>query len=346
MAQANQVKAKSHPALEFHSEIAHGAKIYRAPGRVNLIGEHTDYSDGFVLPAAIDYTCWVAIAPRDDRKLIFHSKEFNDSRELNLDGVLAKPKGDWSDYPVGVAWELLKLGIKLRGAVLSIVSDVPIGAGLGSSASLEVAVGFALLNENAPIDRTQLALACQRAENEFVGARCGIMDQYIACYGQEGHAVLLDCRSLTHKFIPIPGEVSLVVCNTMVKHEHAGAEYHVRRAECEEVVSCLTSFVPGIRALRDVSMEQLDLYSEKLTPLLYRRARHVVTENERTQKFALALRMTSGGFGGCTINLVGNAHAEEFKRTVAAEYSKQTGITPAIYICEASAGASEGVAQD
>jgi galactokinase len=294
-----------------------------------------------------------------------------------------------------VAWELLKLGIKLHGAMLSVVSDVPIGAGLSSSASLEVAVGFALLNQNVPIDRTQLALACQRAENEFVGARCGIMDQYIACYGQEGHAVLLDCRSLTHKFIPIPGELSLVVCNTMVKHEHAGSAYNVRRAECEEVVSRLTSFVPGIRALRDVSMEQLDLYAEKLTPLLYRRARHVVTENERAQKFALALqkneigalaplmaeshrslrddfevscveldsmveiaakqkgvfgvRMTGGGFGGCTINLVGNTDAEEFKRNVAAEYSKQTGITPAIYICQASAGASEaaqGVALD
>jgi galactokinase len=395
MAETNRVKAKSHPALEFHSEIAHEAKIYRAPGRVNLIGEHTDYSDGFALPAAIDYPCWVAIAPRDDRKLVFHSKEFNDTRELNLDGVLPKPQGDWSDYPVGVAWELLKLGIKLRGAMLSIVSDVPIGAGLSSSASLEVAVGFALLNENAPIDRTQLALACQRAENQFVGARCGIMDQYIACYGQEGHAVLLDCRSLTHKFIPIPGELSLVVCNTMVKHEHAGSAYNVRRAECEEVVSRLRSFVPGIRALRDVSMEQLDLYAGKLTPLLYRRARHVVTENERTQKFALALqineigalgplmaeshrslrddfevscleldsmveiatkqkgvlgaRMTGGGFGGSTINLVGNAHAEEFKRNVAAEYSKQTGITPVIYICQPSAGASEaaqGVALD
>ena len=389
MAQANQVKAKSHAALVFHAEVAHNAKIYHAPGRVNLIGEHTDYNDGFVLPAAIDYTCWVAIARRDDRKLIFHSKEFNDTRELNLDGLLPKPKGDWSDYPVGVAWELLKLGIKLRGAMLSVVSDVPIGAGLSSSASLEVAVGFALLNENVPIDRTQLALACQRAENEFVGARCGIMDQYIACYGQQGHAVLLDCRSLTHKFIPIPGELSLVVCNTMVKHEHAGSAYNVRRAECEEVVSRLTSFVPGIRVLRDVSMEQLELYSEKLTPPLYRRARHVVTENERTQKFALALqkneigalaplmaeshrslrddfevscveldsmveiaakqkgvfgaRMTGGGFGGCTINLVGNAHAEEFKRNVAVEYSKQTGITPAIYICQASAGAGEAV---
>jgi galactokinase len=389
MAQTNQLKDKSHPALEFHAEVGHDTKIYRAPGRVNLIGEHTDYSDGFVLPVAIDYTCWVAIAPRDDRKLIFHSKEFNDARELNLDGVLPKPKGHWSDYPVGVTWELLKLGIKLRGAMLSIVSEVPIGAGLSSSASLEVAVGFALLNENVPIDRTQLALACQRAENEFVGARCGVMDQYIACYGQQGHAVLLDCRSLTHKFIPIPGEMSLVVCNTMVKHEHAGSAYNVRRTECEEVVSRLTSFVPGIRALRDLSMEQLDLYAEKLTPLLYRRARHVVTENERTQKFALALqkneiralaplmaeshrslrddfevscveldnmveiaakqkgvfgaRMTGGGFGGCTINLVGNAHAEEFKRNVAAEYSKQTGITPTIYICQASAGASEAV---
>ena len=338
------------------------------------------------MPVAIDYTCWATNCPRQAHTITFQSREFNASYELSLNTAPPKPKGDWSDYPVGVALELIKLGMKLKGATISFVSDVPIGAGLSSSASLEVSVGYALLSgSNLPIDLTQLALACQRAENNFVGARCGIMDQYISCYGQEGHAILLDCRALKHKLIPIPANLSLVVCNTMVKHDLAISEYNARRADCEEAVRHISSFVPGVRALRDVSQQQLDLCAKELTPLLYRRARHVVSENDRTQRFARALengdikalaplmaashlslrddfevscreldvmveiasrqkgiygsRMTGGGFGGCTINLVLVEQAAEFKRIVAAEYAKDTGIAPDIYICRASGGA-------
>jgi galactokinase len=263
----------------------------RAPGRVNLIGEHTDYNDGFVLPACIGFSCWVAIGKRDDDKLIIHSANFNETIEVRIDKTQLRPSRHWSDYPLGVAWALQDSGYVLRGANIYIRGNIPLGAGLSSSAALEVSVGYAILEQlEQKIDRVQLALLCQRAENEFVGARCGIMDQFVCCHGRAGNALLLDCRSLEYQFVPVPDTAQLAICNTMVKHDLGVGEYNVRRAECEEGVRRLTAALPGIRALRDVTLQELEESRNLLTETIYKRCRHVVTENDRVLKATSALR--------------------------------------------------------
>jgi galactokinase len=364
------------------------SRLFRAPGRVNLIGEHTDYNDGYVMPAAIDFACWVAIGPRADRKLRIYSENMKEAFEADLADPGLRKTGTWSDYPVGVAVMLERASHALRGANLYIRSDVPLGAGLSSSAAIEVSTAFALLQiSDRKIDLVQLALTCQRAENEFVGARCGIMDQFTACHGRTGQAIILDCRSLAYRALTIPAKVDLIVCNTMVKHQLAAGEYNVRRAECEGAVKTLSAVMPHVRALRDLSAEQLEKHRNLLTDTLYKRARHIVTENERVESAALALeggnldalrelmsashcslrddyqvscaelnvmvdiasrqrgvygaRMTGGGFGGCTINLVDRKSTDEFRRSVAEEYHSATGLQPDIYICRASAGVQE-----
>jgi galactokinase len=371
---------------KFKSHFAGTPVVYRAPGRVNLIGEHTDYNDGFVLPAAIGFYCWVAIAPRNDRKLVLYSENLNESVEADLDSLAPPPTGKWYDYPFGVAWVLERAGNRLRGANLYISGEVPLGAGLSSSAAVEVSTGYALLDiSDLPVDRTALALLCQRAENEYVGARVGIMDQFISCHGSAGHALLLDCRSLEFRMLPLPSNVHLVICNTMVKHALGDSEYNVRRAECEEAIRILTPVLPGIRALRDVTLAQLEKHRNLLSDITYRRSRHIISENERVLAVASAFengdihalgklmadshkslrddyqvscreldimvecaagkrglygaRMTGGGFGGCTINLVAAAHSQEFQTVVAADYESKTGLRPEIYICEASQAA-------
>ncbi|MEX0853021.1 MAG: galactokinase [Bauldia sp.] len=275
---------------EFRNRFGGQPLIYRAPGRVNLIGEHTDYNDGFVLPAALELATTTAIAPRGDRRLRVASLLMNDTATFDLDDPAPRPRKDWSDYVRGVAVVLQSTGRTLTGADLVIASDVPLGAGLSSSAALEVAVGYALLaTSGLEIDLTALALACQRAENEFVGMRCGIMDQFIACHGAAGHALLIDCRSLDHRLVPIDPKARLVICNTMVHHEHAAGEYNLRRRDCEEGVRRLKSALPGITALRDVTAEQLQRHADLLPPVILRRCRHVVSENERTTRAAEAL---------------------------------------------------------
>jgi galactokinase len=188
---------------------------------------------------------------------------------------------------LGVAWALQEAGYRVPGADIYIAGDVPLGAGLSSSAAIEVSTGYALLSAAGhAVDRTRLALLCQRAENEFVGARVGIMDQFVSCHGRAGHALLIDCRSLEYRAIKLPAKVSLVICNTMVKHKLQAGEYNVRRAECEEAVRKLSVAIPKIRSLRDVSLEQLAQNRSLLSETLYRRCRHVVSENERVQKVA------------------------------------------------------------
>jgi galactokinase len=370
---------------KFNSRFHSTAKVYRAPGRVNLIGEHTDYNEGFVLPAAIGFSCWVAIAPRDDRKLALYSENFDEFVEANLDNLKVRATGKWADYPLGVAWALEQAGYRLCGANLYIVGEAPLGAGLSSSAALEVSVGFGLMDMAQHfIALKELALLCQRAENEFVGARCGIMDQFVSCHGRAGSAMLLDCRSLDFQLLPLPPKVHLVICNTMVKHELGSSEYNIRRNECEEGVRQLTKALPGIRSLRDVSLADLEDHRGLLSDLIYRRCRHVVTENARTRWAAAALesgeiaalrslmadshrslrddyevscheldimvqlamqqpgvlgaRMTGGGFGGCTINLVNATESDQFCQRVAEGYQVATGRLPDIYVCEASQG--------
>ena len=370
---------------EFSEHFGGASELYRAPGRVNLIGEHTDYNDGYVMPVAIDLSCWVAIGPRDDRKLAIYSEHLDDSVELDLANPDLRPSGGWSDYPVGVAAILQRAGYSLRGANLYIRSELPLGAGLSSSAALEVSVGYALLRASGhDIQPVQLALLCQRAENEFVGARCGIMDQFTACHGQAGKALMLDCRSLEYRALVMPGNLALVICNTKVRHELASNEYNLRRTECEDAVRLLAEALPHVHALRDLNSRELEQHRGRLTPTLYKRACHVVTENERVQSAAVALehgdvgafgelmrashrslrdnyqvscpeldvmveiadrqrgvhgsRMTGGGFGGCTINLVDVEHSAEFQRRVAEAYHSATGLSTDIYRCKASQG--------
>ncbi len=275
---------------KFRERFGGAARLFRAPGRVNLIGEHTDYNEGYVMPAAIDFSCWVALGPREDRKLSIYSENVNDSAEADLANPDLRPSGNWSDYPVGVAALLTQGGYALRGAILYIRSDVPLEAGLSSSAALEVSVGYALLRASGyDVQRLQLALLCQRAENEFVGARCGIMDQFTACHGQTGKALMLDCCSLEYRPLTVPENIALVICNTKVKHELASSEYNLRRSECEEALRRLAEVLPHVRALRDLNSRELEQHRDRLTPILYKRARHVVTEDERVTSAAAAV---------------------------------------------------------
>jgi len=268
------------------------ARVFRAPGRVNLIGEHTDYNAGFVLPAAIDFSTTAELQPLQERKLEIYSEEFDEYVELNLDAEFPRPTGHWSDYVIGVAVTLENAGHRLKGARIRIRSDIPLGAGLSSSAAIEVVTAYALVQHSRlKIDRVELAKLCQKSENEFVGARVGIMDQFASLNGRLNHALLLDCRSLEFKLFELPESIRLVICNTMVKHELAGSEYNKRRAECEAGLEKLAEFLPGITALRDVSAVQLEEHREALPEIIYRRCRHVITENARTLAAAGALEV-------------------------------------------------------
>jgi len=265
-------------------------RVFRAPGRVNLIGEHTDYNEGFVMPAALEFSTHAAIAHAEGRNVEVFSTNFEEKITFDLDEADPRPRGHWSDYVRGVALMLERAGHRLRGGRMVIEGGVPIGSGLSSSAALEVATGSALLaNSGIEIGLTELALLCQKAENEFVGAHTGVMDQFIACYGRAEHALLLDCRSLDTKLLPLPKGIRLVICDSKVRHQLAAGEYNVRRAECERAVRELQRFIPGLRSLRDLSIAELERFSPSLDPVLLRRCRHVVTENARVLAGASAL---------------------------------------------------------
>lgn len=357
-------------------------RTFRAPGRINLIGEHTDYNGGLVMPIAIDRETRVSVTPLATQTIRVESRNLQQQFEFGVDAP-GPPRGDWTDYIRGVAVMLTRRGISLRGAELLVESDVPLGAGLSSSASLEVAIAHALLaNSATSLPPHELALICQQAENEFVGVRCGIMDQYAACCARAGTALMLDCASIRSRYVCWPSALSLVICNTMVKHELAASAYNQRRAECEAAARLL-----GVTSLSELTLTDLHARSAGLPEPLIRRARHVVTENVRVTAVAAALenndlvalgpllaashaslrddykvscpeldlmvelaqhqpgllgaRMTGGGFGGCTINLVERDADESFCTAIAEGYASQTGIFPEIYICQPAAGASE-----
>jgi galactokinase len=363
-------------------------RIFRAPGRVNLIGEHTDYNDGFVMPAAVGFSTYVAIAARPDRKLFIRSEEFPGNFEFDLDRLPEQRTGAWCDYVLGVASVLQQSGHSLQGANLLVHGEVPIGAGLSSSAAVEVASAFALMSlGEIRLPLPEVAKLCQRAENTFVGAHVGIMDQFVSCMGKAGHAFLLDCRSLEFQFVPIPAGIQLVVCNTMVKHDLATGAYNTRREECEAGVRYFAKWNPAIRALCDVTVKLLDQHAPDLPETIRKRCEHVVRENQRTLEAARALtvgdlkrvgdlmreshrslrdlyevsceeldimveaaenlpgfcggRMTGGGFGGCTVNLVREENSQDFAKQVAERYRHKTGIAPQVYLCTAEDGAGE-----
>jgi galactokinase len=265
--------------------------IFRAPGRVNLIGEHTDYNDGFVMPAAIGFYTWIAATPREDRTIQVHSEQFNETVELPLDALAGPPRNHWSDFIRGVAAVIETRGYKLFGANLLIDGHVPMGSGLSSSASLEVATAFALRAiSHTDIPPLELVKLSQRAEHEYVGTRCGIMDQFIAVFGRSTHALLLDCRSLNYEALPIPSNVRLVISNSMVKHELATGEYNRRREDCETGVHIFQKHMPYVLALRDVTLADLEKYKSDFPERVYRRCRHVISEDDRVISAAAALR--------------------------------------------------------
>jgi len=267
---------------------ADGMRTFRAPGRVNLIGEHTDYNLGFVLPVALDLATTVAIAPSHDGMLRVYSQHRQEMRQWKADDVAGlSPAHDWSDYPIGVARELIQAGFPIQPGNLLISSTVPEGSGLSSSAALEVSSALALLHGRA-LQRLELALLCQRAERNFVGMPCGVMDQYISVFGRRDCAVEIDCRSLGHRTVALPEGIAFVAVNTMVKHALASSAYRERVAECAAAVEVLGRRFPGVESLRDASLEQLAAVAPQLSEIVARRARHVVTEDLRVGRFVEA----------------------------------------------------------
>ncbi len=261
--------------------------VSEAPGRVNLIGEHTDYNDGFVLPVAIDRTVTAAAAPRDDSLVRVHSLDFDQCDEFSWETVRRTGDG-WRNYVRGVAWALADSGFGLRGVDLAISGDVPRGAGLSSSAAIEVAVAGALAAARGlSAGERQLALLCQRAENAFVGVPCGIMDQFAAALGVAQHALLIDCRSLESEAIPfaVSNDIAVVVVDSQVPRRLSETAYNQRRQDCAEAARLL-----GVASLRDADAELLRVYRERLPEDLWRRARHVVRENQRVLDAVAALR--------------------------------------------------------
>jgi galactokinase len=347
-------------------------KRYRAPGRINLIGEHTDYNLGYVLPMAIDRDCVVTAERRSDGRLRFRSRQCAGEWEMAVEELRdAASRGEWTDYAVGVARELARAGIALEGMEFEIDSAVPVGSGLSSSASLLVASALAML-DGREMEGLTLAKLCQRAEREFVGLPCGIMDYAISLFAEEGSALLIDCRSLEGRAVTLPEEAVVVAVNTMVKHELAESAYGERVSECQAAAR-----EAGVESLRDAAFDAVSHLP---------RGRHVVTENERVLAFADAAerkdldemgrlmgesheslrrdyevscaeldalvemacelpgvygaRMTGGGFGGCTVNLVSRVMADQFAHAIRRQYQAKFGIEAAVFVCQPAPGAS------
>lgn len=363
------------------------ARVYRAPGRVNLIGEHTDYNLGFVMPIALDLACYVAVAPRSDGMLRIYSSNMKETRELPVAGIPSlEPSQQWSDYVLGAAKEVHALGHEIHASDVVIESSVPVGAGLSSSAAIEVSSALAFLY-GREIEKMELVKLARRAENHFVGMPCGIMDQFISVHGEENRAVRLDCRSLEYETVPLPFDVSVIAVNSMVKHELGSSAYAVRVRECGEAVSVFQKHIENVESLRDVNAEDYTHWDEYISVPARYRARHIISENERVLAFrdacvrhdkpemgqlfyrshksmrddyeisceeidflvetAMAFegcygaRMTGGGFGGCTVNLIATGAEVAFRERISAAYNERFGITPVFYDCHPAAGAGE-----
>ncbi|MBV9760230.1 MAG: galactokinase [Acidobacteriaceae bacterium] len=359
--------------------------VYRAPGRVNLIGEHTDYNLGYVFPIAIEMACYAAIAPASHGKVRLYSRDLDERYEIQAKEIAgAKPTHSWSDYVIGVAQELTKAGIEIGPADICVASDVPTGSGLSSSAALEIASAVALLGPRS-LPKLEIARLGQRAESQFVGVPCGIMDQYASVFGRENAAIQIDCRSLQHEYVPLPDDASIVAVNSMVKHELGSSAYRERVAECQEAVRAIQNFQPGVQSLRDVPLSLFQQIEEHIPDVPRRRARHVISDSQRVLDLAAAARardlpgmgrlfvashrsmqddyeiscdeidflvdtaiqipgvygarMTGGGFGGCTVNLVAPEARETFERYLCTAYRERYGKGAAFYDCKPAAGA-------
>jgi galactokinase len=360
---------------------AEPAFVVRAPGRVNLIGEHTDYNDGFVMPMAIDRAVYIALRPRNDKKVRLYSMDFEIWGEFALDD-LQREKG-WLEYPKGVAWVLQNEGLNLQGFEGVISGDIPRGAGLSSSAAIELATARAFQSVSGfSWNAKQMALLGQKAENQWVGVNCGIMDQLISAVGQKDHAVLIDCRSLDTESVPLPNGSVVVIMDTNTRRGLVDSAYNERRSQCEEAAKFF-----GVKALRDVTLKEFEARRDELSPMTYKRAKHVISENERTTQAAHAMkqsdavllgqlmnasheslkddfevssealniivdcarveagcygaRMTGAGFGGCAVALVKSDKAEAFAKNVAQSYKHKIKQEASIYVCQATEGANK-----
>ncbi len=361
--------------------------VYRAPGRVNLIGEHTDYNLGFVLPMALEMSCYVAIGPSPDKYLHIYSEDLGSEFSIEAAKLKdAQPSGLWHDYVVGVARELFAAGYEIAPANLLIRSEVPAGSGLSSSAALEISSAVALLGKQE-LEPIEVALLGQRAESSFVGMPCGIMDQYASVFGREHSAIQIDCRSLQHEYVSLPENVSVLAVNSMVKHELGSSAYRDRVAECQQAVAALQKIDSSIESLRDAPLDFFIRVQESIPPLPRQRARHVISDTQRVVDFAAAAkngdlsemgklfvashrsmqydyeisceeidllvdsalnipgvygaRMTGGGFGGCTVNLVEPGAAGRFREQLSSEYQARYQKQPVFYDCEPAAGAGQ-----
>src|SRR6266852_4052475 len=362
-------------------------RVFRAPGRVNLIGEHTDYNLGFVLPIALDLACFVATADSNDGYLHLFSEEKRQSRQWPATDISSlAPSHDWSDYVIGVAQELIRLGYPVEPKLLLIRSTVPEGSGLSSSAALEVSSALALLSDG-DIDPLMLAKLCQRAEVGFVGTPCGIMDQYVSVFAREHAALEIDCRSLENAAVPLPDGIEILAVNSMVKHALGQSAYRERTEECATAVDAIRRLDTSVSSLRDVTVALLERAAASMPKVIARRARHVVMENERVNLFVkasrrgdlermgqlmveshvslqhdyevsspeldflvdtaigvegvLGARMTGGGFGGCTVNLLRRGMSGRFRSTISHTYRERFGVDPQIFTCRPSDGAGE-----
>jgi galactokinase len=361
-------------------------QAFAAPARVNLIGEHTDYSGGLVMPMAIGFCTWAVVSPRTDDRAVFFSANYGEEADFEIVCLPREPRAHWSDYPAGVLWSMLQDGIAINGFSMTLSGDVPLGAGLSSSASVEVATAMALLaHAGVTLPLRKIATLCRRAENEYVGAKSGIMDQFVVAGGVAHRAMLIDCRSLEYELLPLPSQVRVVICNSMVKHQVATGEYGDRRDEVEAGQAVLRQQRPDIQLLRDATLMDLEACRDKMTVASFARCRHIITENGRVTEAKAALmrgdvvrfgelmveahasmrydfaascaeidmlveiamrqdgcfgaRITGGGFGGCTVNVVSAEKAERFVEIVRREYAERTGIAAQCFVCEPSDGA-------
>jgi len=381
------MKLNETEVLRAHQQrFGRGGEVFAAPARVNLIGEHTDYTGGLVMPMAIGFSTVAVVSSREDGRAVFYSENYGEEASFEISSLKREPRGNWSDYPAGVLWSLMQEGIKVSGFNMNLKGDVPLGSGLSSSASIEVATAMALLSHaKTELPLEKIATVCRRAENEYVGAQTGIMDQFVVAGGVKHRAMMLDCRSLEFELLPLPDEIRVVICNSMVKHEHSEGEYGDRRGEVEAGQAVLKKERKGIELLRDATLEDLEACRDKMPAANFARCKHIITENARVLKAREALlgsdmerfgrlmveahasmrddfaasceevdalveiamrqtgcfgaRITGGGFGGCTVNVVRVENAEAFVAAVREDYRKAIGIVAECFVCEPSDGA-------